>query len=522
MMKLLELITIKIILALFYSPEVLCILSSCGVPLALDIHGYVDVRETIYNCSRWSSSPQSAPSFATAADGPTNISAQFIINNLLEINDILQTVTFDCKFRLQWTDNRFNITNLFSNVNSYVATNGIEISQYFYDQNVPLNIWRPDIHFIDEADMFLIQESLRLKDKGVIYWSRHIRLTLIQAGFEYSKYPLDTQKVQIRFESYSLEHNLLMINFVDPPIDLYRIGYNVNDTGLANIMKNKGWIWNGYTANVELHDYYRFGKTDVKKLISTGVVNLLFQRESQGVILRLGVPVMLVACITGFFFWARKESRLDATLSLLLTISALYITIFSSIPLIGQSTNMDQFVFLSFLFMLFCLCYHISDDLAVDSPKPEDKEFSTTDANGQRVPENINNVDKNGNIVLKHHKHRRIHAMLNIFRTTHTGILQAIIPAFPIFVLIFVFAINSSQRLVFFLSIGIFGIIFITLIYLFTLYYFPRIGKDIKTIFAKPRLNPFHSVSLDHDSLYLSKSDEKEGELGYGYSKEIM
>ena len=39
-----------------------------------------------------------------------NITAQIVLNNLVQVDELSQLVTIDLKFRLYWFDNRFNIT----------------------------------------------------------------------------------------------------------------------------------------------------------------------------------------------------------------------------------------------------------------------------------------------------------------------------------------------------------------------------------------------------------------------------
>lgn len=105
-------------------------------------NGEVDVESTILNCSTHATSPTIMPNYQGLY--PINITAQIVVNNLVNINQLTQTVALDFKFRLTWFDNRLNITDdLFKAVNPVYASNGIDIT--FLRNQGSLQLWLPDM-----------------------------------------------------------------------------------------------------------------------------------------------------------------------------------------------------------------------------------------------------------------------------------------------------------------------------------------------------------------------------------------
>lgn len=100
-------------------------------------------------------------------------------------------------------------------------------------------------------------------------------------------------------------------------------------------------------------------------------VNLIFQRQSSGVITRLIVPLALLLLLSALTYWITFENRVETTITVLVSVSALYIIILQNIPLVGYLTDADRFIFwvsyhllyysasLMFFFsVLLCCCYN--------------------------------------------------------------------------------------------------------------------------------------------------------------------
>lgn len=77
---------------------------------------------------------------------------------------------------------------------------------------------------------------------------------------------------------------------------------------------------------------------------------LTVERISNGILVRLAFPVLLLVLIGAVTFWSPKDSRIETTMTLILAVSALYIVVFSTVPLVGYLTAFDKYFI--FLFML--------------------------------------------------------------------------------------------------------------------------------------------------------------------------
>eukprot|EP01040_Poterioochromonas_malhamensis_P002945 gene2945-3132_t len=306
----------------------------CSSPVIFT-NDIADAQQTIYNCSSYAPAPYQIPSSFQGAS-PTVVLTQIVFNNLVQIDDVSETFTFDCKFRMTWNDNRYNITQLFPYLDNATAANGIEISQLYYSQANPLEIWRPDLHFVDAQEVDVMAESFRIKQQGVIYWTQHLSITLSQPEFDYHNYPLDQQSAWFRFESFSYPMNLLRIGFVNPPVQFNE----APDSDQTSFSLNALWSYDSWDAGIDYPNYQITVNTP-DRTFSAAYVKVIFNRRSAGILLRLALPIMFVAVLAGVMFWADMEKRLDFTVTLLLTISALYVSIIEGIPLVGYSTIMD-------------------------------------------------------------------------------------------------------------------------------------------------------------------------------------
>jgi hypothetical protein len=98
-------------------------------------------------------------------------------------------------------------------------------------------------------------------------------------------------------------------------------------------------LWN-YISNSFVINFYTPGVPSFPQAFITMTV----QRESSGITYRLAFPVMLLLLLVGLTFWGESGARVDTTLNILLAVSALYIVIFSSIPMLAYLTLFDYYI----------------------------------------------------------------------------------------------------------------------------------------------------------------------------------
>ncbi|CAM9354262.1 unnamed protein product, partial [Ectocarpus fasciculatus] len=199
-------------------------------------------------------------------------------------------------------------------------------------------------------------ETLKLAPGGFFFWSRHQLLELSQSSFDYHDYPLDKQQIVISFESYGLPANYLQLAIADPAIT-----YIKNGNKDINFQQNPIWKHNlnDYTSSVNTADYEQY--FDGQKIIRTFQnieIKMAISRESNGILVRLAFPVLLLILIGAITFWSFQESRIDTTMTLLLAVSALYIVVFSTVPLLGYLTSFDRYFIELFILLTSCLAVH--------------------------------------------------------------------------------------------------------------------------------------------------------------------
>jgi hypothetical protein len=317
-------------------------------------NGMVSVTETLIRCLQYINDPLMFPGyFFNASDLPFVVKNMVVLNNLISIKEVDNSAELDIYFRLYWQDPRLNMPALWSalqDINPILGSMGIDVSQLLGVQDVLSSqvpsVWLPDIFFPEAIETNLGDHFLKLHPNGTMEWSRHLQMKLIQSQFDYRKYPMDEQFIMLRFFSYGLNSSLLVQEFYDPvaPVSLF-----ANYKGTPTFTENAIWTYQRCPGEIvlEVNGYGR---------VRSAVHDFCYiSRQSTGVTMRLGVPILLMVILAVFTFWASMETRSDSTVTILLAVSALYIVVFQSVPMLGYLTVFDSFVLVMF-FMLFIVC----------------------------------------------------------------------------------------------------------------------------------------------------------------------
>ena len=144
---------------------------------------------------------------------------------------------------------------------------------------------------------------------------QHRIITVVQTGFDYTMYPMDSQVVVIRFFSLSLKYSQVHLTGTmyaqDPQVD-----YVVNVQGERNIDKNP--IWKFDSADVT-YESLIFAKSYSPR--SFGYLTINIHRDSDGIITRLALPMLLLSILAAASFWADPTDRIATTMTILLAVS---------------------------------------------------------------------------------------------------------------------------------------------------------------------------------------------------------
>ena len=252
------------------------------------------------------------------------------------------TAALDFYFRLYWRDNRLAMPLLWEKLPKAIRSTGIELTLILTNDSNPF--WRPDIRFHDAVDLNYIVETIRINSTNDIFWSRHTVGTFMQPKFKFDDYPSDNQTIHIRFGSYAYSQSFLKNAFNEPGA----LTLNQNYDGTKTFESNPIWTFDNSTTTYNLY------------LSSSGFLNAIYnisvKRQGNGIVIRLILPIALLIILGGLTFWAQYEGRVDSTITLLLSVSALYIVILSNIPLLGYLTAIDKYVFWVSTLLSYSLC----------------------------------------------------------------------------------------------------------------------------------------------------------------------
>ena len=310
-----------LLLCVYCTVNVISVLHSCGVPI-IYTQGYPDFGATVMNCSKWSPSPMNPPSYFEN-ESAVNVYTQLVLNNLISVDDVAQTITFDAKFRLLWYDPRFELNNLIALMNPNAQSYGIEIDDVI---NAGMEIWRPLIIFPDQISMVQLDTATRIRNNGIIYWSTHYIFTIAQAQLNFREYPMDSQGFRIRWEPYSLPANVVNMTFNTIPFLLY------SDIGMYHWKENGIWSYDNAIPDTYIVNY---GQGNGYQLFSVCILTINMSRISNGILIRYAIPILLISILGSLLFWADVSSRLSGAVTLLLAESALYIIVCAGIPAVG-------------------------------------------------------------------------------------------------------------------------------------------------------------------------------------------
>jgi hypothetical protein len=316
----------------------------------------LDLQTMLYNCSKNIPGNLAIPSFFPYDNNeyyPLNVSIGIVINNFIAVDDVTTTINMDFWYRNIWTDPRWNLPEeAWQYLNPIALIEGLDITEYFNNQNNPLQIWVPDIVFYEGVALDVLAEMLKLFPNGTLFWSRHFVVTLTEANMDLLQYPLDSQNFSMTFQSYAYATQLMMLEFMPAAIS-----FNYNDqVGVDYVDLNQIWTYQRWTAYILTVDSPVIFNPDRK--YSTAYMNIEFSRQSFGIVYRLGLPIAMFLVLVGFSFWANIDKRIDVTLQMLLVVAALYLVIGQIIPFVGYFTRMDMYITTAFLILIFTTGIH--------------------------------------------------------------------------------------------------------------------------------------------------------------------
>ena len=311
----------------------------------------IDIDETMYECSKKMPSPDVVPSvYRDESDNysPTIITAGIRIGALISVDDILNQATFNLYLRLQWNDPRWVLSNDVFNgtyLNPEATTIGIDILPLVKCIARPLILWTPNWYFQETIEFNVISERLMINQNGSFLWSQDLVVLTTQIGMSFRNFPLDTQTFTLTLGEFSLTSPLLLFGS-----DSYIAYINDPSTGSRKVDFNELWTFKKAFYQRTFYQYPSLPSSPSKPL-SFVTYTLQFSRVSQGIILRLGMPVLIFLLVVGASFWADIKKRIDVTITVMLAVAALYLVIGDEIPNVGYMSTFDWFITTTFIIL---------------------------------------------------------------------------------------------------------------------------------------------------------------------------
>ena len=142
--------------------------------------------------------------------------------------------------------------------------------------------------------------------------------------------------MQVRFENYNLGSAYVNLTLA-PNFVSFVTNQGSDGKVVYDFEKSQIWQYDGYSGQNLIVQYSGIPWNRCSAF-------LFITRRSKGLILRLAMPVMLMLLLVSLTYWADLDGRVDATVNLLLAISALYIVIFQYVPMIGNLTQFDKYM----------------------------------------------------------------------------------------------------------------------------------------------------------------------------------
>ena len=138
----------------------------------------------------------------------------------------------------------------------------------------------------------LAEQYVKFFPNGLLLWSRHFTMSLLQSQLDYAEYPDDSQQLILRFISYSYTPTFVMQQFSDPCVSLFPSFDNS-----LEFSQNPLWKYEG--ASCEINN---IGGTIVGVGKSQGVIFINIKRISYGIVSRLALPIFLLCLLCKSLF----------------------------------------------------------------------------------------------------------------------------------------------------------------------------------------------------------------------------
>jgi hypothetical protein len=267
-----------------------------------------------------------APDFRTdvrpASKGPaTPVALGMRVADILEIDDVNQTITVDLAIRMRWTDPRL----------ADLAGCKLSIS----------SVWFPELILRNSGRLFSRwPETVSVDEGGVVTYMQRKAGTL-SSYHSLEDFPFDKQVISIRM--YPLDWS----------IDKLVFEIDEEFTGITPLLNISDWQINNVTAAL---DEVRINA--VGQVRSAYLLNISAERYTGFYVWKILVPVALIVLMSWCVFWIDAQqfgTQLGLSATSVLTMVAFIFATTNMLPKLGYMTRMDSYIAAATFFVFAAL-----------------------------------------------------------------------------------------------------------------------------------------------------------------------
>lgn len=275
--------------------------------------------------------PCAPPSYRTDvrpdnAGPPTEIVFGARVADLLEINDVNQTITIDLAIRMRWKDPRL------------AGWEGCRLSVR--------DIWFPDMMMKNSGRVFYRwPETVNVQEDGNVTYLQRISGTF-SSYHSLVDFPFDEQTIPIWI--YPLDWSI------------GKVVFRVDDTftGLASPLNISDWKITGANAELIEKDFDAFGQ------VRTGyLLQISAERYLSYYFWKIMLPIALIVVMSWCVFWispAQFGTQIGLSATSVLTMIAFIFATTNVLPRLGYFTMLDRYVAGATVFVFIALLQSLS------------------------------------------------------------------------------------------------------------------------------------------------------------------
>lgn len=288
--------------------------------------GAYSADQTLNKCMANIDDLRSAPTFYNGFyHGCLMIESEITLLNLVSVDEINGVAELQVIIDYTWIDSRYNMAPFWQRMHP---------DSISFDMTTILqseNIWLPEVVFPDAQSIDVMSTTLTLTpakenfttgayDATFFIYEVTYNLQLVQPGFNFKNYPHDEQDIILRYT---------VLNYDSSQIQIFPYGVFCSylPDGECSFSKNPIWKWSNEVSEFSCTAYSDPKKSGAYIEPSYAYYSIHIARQGMGIVVRLVLPLTLLLMISALTFWVSYENRVDTTITLLLSVSALYIVI---------------------------------------------------------------------------------------------------------------------------------------------------------------------------------------------------